>query len=101
MDAVFWMYCRWTRQGQPPRSLRANKVRPYVESWAADLDDVIFEDWPHSDEAFVDYLWWYLPRTHTRVMHVPPDAPIELAVVSEMYPLVRDQNFAIAVRLSN
>ena len=101
MDAVFWMYCRWTRQGQPPRSLWADKVRPYVESWAAALDDVVFEDRPHSDEAFADYLRWYLPRTRTRVVHIPPEPPIEPAAVSETYPLVRDQNFAIAVRLSN
>jgi len=92
---------RWTRQGQPPRSLWADKVRPYIESWAEALDDVIFEDRPHSDEAFADYLRWYLPRTRTRVVHVPPGAPIESAAVSETYPLVRDQNFAIAVRLLN
>ena len=95
------MYCRWTRQGQPPRSLWADKVHPYVESWAAALGDVVFEDRPHSDEAFTDYLRWYLPRTRTRVVHIRPEAPIEPAVVSETYPLVRDQNFAIAVRLSN
>jgi hypothetical protein len=65
------------------------------------LDDVVFEDRPHSDKAFADYLRWYLPRTRTRVVHVPPEAPIEPVAVSEMYPLVRDQNFAIAVHLSN
>jgi len=101
MDALFWMYCRWTRQEQPPRSLWADKVRPYVESWAADLDDVVFEDRPHSDEAFADYLWWYLPRTRTHVVHVLLETPNEPAAVSETYPLARDQNFAIAVRLSN
>ena len=95
------MHCRWTRQGQPPGSLWADKVRPFVDSWAAALDDVIFEDRPHSDEAFADYLRWYLPRTCTRVVHVPPEARIEAAAVSETYPLVRDQNFVIAVRFSN
>ena len=95
------MYYRWTRQGQPPGSRWADKVRPYVDSWAAALDDVVFEDRPHSDEAFADYLRWYLPRTRTRVVHVPPDARIEAARVSETYPVVRDQNFAIAVRLSD
>ena len=78
-----------------------DKVRPYVESRAAALDDIVFEDRPHSDEAFTDYLRWYLPKTRTRVVHVPPKALIEPAAVSETYPLVRDQNFAIAVRLSN
>ena len=95
------MHCRWTRQGQPPGSLWADKVRPYVDSWAAALDDVVFKDRPHIDEAFADYLRWYLPRTRTRVVHVPPEARIEAAAVFEMYPLVRDQNFAIAVRFSN
>ena len=95
------MYCRWTRQGQPPRLLWADKVHPYIESWATALDDIIFEDRPHSDKAFADYLRWYIPRTRTRVVHVPPKALIEPAAVSETYPLVRDQNFAIAVRLSN
>ena len=65
------------------------------------LDDVIFEDRPHNDEAFADYLQWYLPRARTRVVHVPPEARIEAAAVSETYPLVRDQNFVIAVRFSN
>jgi len=76
--------------------LWADKVRPYVESWAAALDDVIFEDRPHSDDVFADYLRWYLPRTRTHVVQVPPEAPIEPAVVSKTYPLVRDQNFVIA-----
>ena len=79
----------------------ADKVRPYVESWAANLDDIVFEDRPHSDEAFADYLRWYMPRTRTRVRHVPPEARIMAASVSETYPIVRDQNFAIAVCLSN
>ncbi|XP_039803517.1 uncharacterized protein LOC120667522 [Panicum virgatum] len=87
---------RWTRQGQPPGSRWADKVRPYVDSWAVAFDDVVFEDPPHSDEAFADYLRWYLPRTRTRVVHVPPEGPIEAARVSETYPVVRDQNFAIA-----
>jgi len=92
---------RWTRQGQPPGSRWADKVRPYVDSWAAALDNVVFEDRPHSDEAFADYLRRYLPRTRTRVVHIPPDARIEAAAVSETYPVVRDQNFAIAVRFSD
>ena len=95
------MHCRWTRQGQPPGSLWADKVRPYVASWAAALDDVVFEDRLHNDEAFADYLRWYLLRTRTRVMYVPPEAPIEAAAVTETYPVVRDQNFAIAVCFSN
>jgi len=82
------MYCRWTRQGQPLRSLWTDKVRPYVESWAEALDDIVFEDQPYSDEAFADYLWWYLPRTRTCVVHVLPEALIEPAAVSETYPLV-------------
>ncbi|KAG2633271.1 hypothetical protein PVAP13_2NG248606 [Panicum virgatum] len=87
---------RWTRQGQPPGSRWADKIRPYVDSWAAVLDDVVFEDRPHSDEAFTDYLRWYLPRTRTCVVHIPPEAPIKAARVSETYHVVRDQNFAIA-----
>ena len=79
----------------------ADKVRPYVDSWAAALDDVVFGDRPHNDEAFADYLRWYLPRMRTRVVHVPPDAWIEAARVSEKYPVVRGQNFAIAVRFSD
>ena len=62
---------------------------------------VSHQDRPHSDEAFADYLRWYLPRTRTRVVHVPPEAQIEAARVSETYPVVRDQNFAIAVRFSD
>ncbi|RLM69182.1 hypothetical protein C2845_PM17G10240 [Panicum miliaceum] len=88
---------RWTRQGQPPGSLWADKVRPFVESWAEALDDVVFEDRPHSDEAFAYYLRWYLPRTRTRVVHVPPQPRMVAAPVSETYPLVLDQNFAIVV----
>ena len=65
------------------------------------LDDVVFEDRPHNDEAFADYLRWYLPKTRTRVMHVPPDVRIEAARVSKTYPVVRDQNFTIAVRFSD
>ena len=81
--------------------LWADKILPYVESWAHTLDNVVFEDRPHSDEAFADYLRWYLPRTRTRVVHVPPEARIEAAAVSEMHPLVRDQNFAIALHFSD
>ncbi|RLN13664.1 hypothetical protein C2845_PM09G10190 [Panicum miliaceum] len=87
---------KWTRQGQPPGSLWADKVRPFVEFWAEALDDMVFEDRPHSDEVFADYLRWYLPRTRTRVVHVQPQPQMVAAVVSETYRLVRDQNFAIA-----
>ena len=87
----------WTRQGQPPGSRWADKVLPYVDSWAEAVDDVVFEDRPHSDEAFADYLEWYLPRTRTRVVHVPPEPRIGFAPVSETYPPARDQNFALAV----
>ena len=87
--------------GQPPSSLWADKVHPYVDSWAAALDDVVFEDRPHSDEAFADYLQWYLPRMRTCVVHVPPDVRIEAARVSKTYPVVRDQNFTIAVCFSD
>ena len=72
-----------------------------LDSWAAALDDVVFEDRPHNDEAFADYLWWYLPRMRTPVVHVPPEARIEAAAVSETYPVVRDQNFTIAVHFSD
>ncbi|RLN42381.1 transposon protein, putative, Mutator sub-class [Panicum miliaceum] len=80
----------WTRQGQPAGSLWADKVRPLVESRAEALGDVVFEDRPHSDKAFADYLRWYLPRTRTRVVHVPPQPRMVAAPVSETYPLVRD-----------
>ncbi|KAF8701353.1 hypothetical protein HU200_033683 [Digitaria exilis] len=68
--------------GQPPASL-----------WAA-KDDVVFEDRPHTNEAFAQYLHWYLSRTRVRVMHVPAEPPMT-AGVSETYPLARDQNFAV------
>ena len=58
---------------------------------------MVFADRLHSDKAFADYLRWYLLRTRTRVLHVPPEARIQAASVSEMYPIVRDQNFAIVV----
>lgn len=94
---LIYLHCRWTRQGQPPGALWADKIRPFMESWAQALDDVVFEDRPYSDEAFADYLRWYLPRTRTRVVYVPPQARMGPPPVSETYPIVRDQNFAIAV----
>ena len=90
-------YSRWTRQGQPPGSLWAAKLLPFVQSWDQALDDVVLENRPHTDEAFSRYLLWYLPRTRTRIVHVPPEAPMAMAQLSDTYPLVRDQNFAIAV----
>ncbi|KAF8664446.1 hypothetical protein HU200_054618 [Digitaria exilis] len=73
--------------GQPPASLWAAKVLPYIQSWAEAQDDVVFEDRPHSNEAFA--------QTRVRVMHVPAEPPMT-AGVSETYPLARDQNFAVA-----
>ncbi|KAF8762429.1 hypothetical protein HU200_009389 [Digitaria exilis] len=72
--------------GQPPGSLWAAKVLPFVQSWDQALDDLVFENRPHTDEAF--------SRTRTRMVHVPPEAPMAMASLSDTYPLVRDQNFA-------
>ncbi|CAN6234847.1 unnamed protein product [Urochloa humidicola] len=87
---------RWTRQGQSATTLWAPRVLPFAEQWAQALVDVVDEDRPHSNEAFAAYLAWYLPRTRSRVTAVPQDPSRAPAEVTDMYPVSRDQNFAIA-----
>ncbi|CAN6209195.1 unnamed protein product [Urochloa humidicola] len=87
---------RWTRQGQSAATLWAPRVLPFAEQWAQALVDVVDEDRPHSDEAFAAYLAWYLPRTRSQVTAVPQDPSKAPAEVTDMYPVSRDQNFAIA-----
>ncbi|CAO2150709.1 unnamed protein product [Urochloa humidicola] len=86
----------WTRQGQSAAMQWAPRVLPFAQQWAQALDDVVVEERPHSDEAFAAYLAWYLPRTRSRVLVVPQDTPRAPAQVTDMYPVSRDQNFAIA-----
>jgi len=81
--------------------LWAPRVLPFAQQWAQALDDVVVEERPHSDEAFAAYLAWYLPRTRSRVVVVPQDPHGAPARVTDTYPVSRDQNFAIAVCLSN
>lgn len=69
--------------------------------WDDAPHDVVDEARPHSDEAFVAYLRWYLPRTRTRVLHVPQEPVREPGKVSDTYPIVRDQNYGLAVWLPN
>ncbi|CAN6243884.1 unnamed protein product [Urochloa humidicola] len=90
---------RWTRQGQAPTTHWGQKVLPYVQQWGAALDDLVDEQRPHSNEAFTMYLQWYLPRTRTRVLHVPQEPQREPPKVSDTYPLARDQNFGIALEV--
>ncbi|CAN6195393.1 unnamed protein product [Urochloa humidicola] len=87
---------RWTRQGQSAATLWAPRVLPFAQLWAQALEDVVDEERPHSDEAFAAYLAWYLPRTRSRVLLVPQEPRRAPAQVTDMYPISRDQNFAIA-----
>ncbi|CAO2144172.1 unnamed protein product [Urochloa humidicola] len=78
---------RWSRRGHTAVTLWADKLVPYVESWAGALEDVVDEHRPHSDEAFIAYLQLYLPRTRTRAMHIPKEPSRLPAKVSTMYPV--------------
>ena len=93
-------YRRWTRQDQARGALWTEKVLPYVLAWDIAIEDLVDDHRPHSDEAFAAYLRWYLPRTRTRVMHIPDQPRTEPAQVTDTYPLSRDQNFGMAVWLS-
>ncbi|RLM58053.1 transposon protein, putative, mutator sub-class [Panicum miliaceum] len=95
-----WLLQFSTRQGQAPGALWAAKVLPYVQAWDSAVDDVVDDHRPHSEEAFTAYLQWFLPRTRTRVMHIPQHPRTEPAQVTDTYPLSRDQNFGMAVCLS-
>ncbi|CAO2148924.1 unnamed protein product [Urochloa humidicola] len=74
-------------RGHTAGTLWADKLVPYVESWAGALEDVVDEHRPHSDEAFIAYLQLYLPRTRTRAMHIPEEPSRLPAEVSTMYPV--------------
>jgi hypothetical protein len=82
-------------------ALWAVKVLPYVQAWESALYDLVDEHRPHSEEAFAAYLRWFLPRTWTRVMHIPQQPGIEPEQVTDTYPLSRDQNLGMAVCLNS
>jgi hypothetical protein len=92
---------RWSRRGHVAGTTWADKVQSYVDAWADAPTDVVQEQRPHSGEAYTRYLQWYLPRTRVRVMHVPAEPSTEAGVVSDTYPVRRDQNAGIAVSVSN
>jgi hypothetical protein len=60
---------------------------------------------PHDDTAWEAYIQWYTPRTHSRVMYIPPQplAPVPDAaralVSSAVYPVRRDQHYDAVVSL--
>ena len=74
-------------------------------SWAAASENVVTEDRPHDDTAWEAYIQWYTPRTQTRVMYVPPQAPApvpdaaRVIVPAVTYPVRWDQHYDSAVSL--
>jgi hypothetical protein len=75
-------------------------VVPYVQAWDSAIDDIVDDHRPHLEEAFTAHLQWFLPRTHTRIMHIPQQPRTEPVQVTDTYTLFRDQNFGMVVCLS-
>ncbi|KAM0876719.1 hypothetical protein ACQ4PT_035983 [Festuca glaucescens] len=66
---------KWSRKGIGASTQWAEKLQSYVDDWADAPVHVVTEDRPHDDAAWTAYLTWYVPRTRTRVMYVPPLPP--------------------------
>jgi hypothetical protein len=95
---------RWSRRGVASSFSWVERVQPYVDDWAAALQNLIEEVWPHDDTAWEAYIQWYTPRTRSRVMYVPPQpaAPVLDAarvLASTVYSVRRDQHYDTSVSL--
>ncbi|XP_062179670.1 uncharacterized protein LOC133884326 [Phragmites australis] len=88
---------RYTRKGQPAGHLWADRLAPYVATWAQALQDVVDEARPHTEGNFREYLRWYVPRTRTRVTYTPDDVRGHIASTTETYPVHWDEDAALAV----
>ncbi|KAM0876720.1 hypothetical protein ACQ4PT_035983 [Festuca glaucescens] len=76
MPQISWARSgRWSRKGIGASTQWAEKLQSYVDDWADAPVHVVTEDRPHDDAAWTAYLTWYVPRTRTRVMYVPPLPP--------------------------
>lgn len=58
---------------------------------------MVAEERLHCEEAFTEYLRWYLPRTRTRVTHTPQELPRRTPSIRDTYPVHMDQASAISV----
>ena len=52
---------------------------------------------PFDEQSFVEYLWWYVPRTCTWVTFTPESVRPHIASTTEAYPVHWDEDAALAV----
>ena len=81
----------------PAGNLWAERLAPYVATWAQALQDVVEEARPHTERNFNEYLRWYVPRTRTRVTYTPEGVRPHIASTTEAYPVHWDEDAALAV----
>jgi hypothetical protein len=79
-------------------------VQPYVDGLATTLQNVVMEDRPHDVTTWEAYIQWYIPRTRSRVMYVPPQLVVPVpdaarVLATTAYPVRRDQHYDMAVTL--
>jgi hypothetical protein len=65
-------------------------MQSYVDAWATVVtpENVITKDRPQEDRGWEAYIQWYTPRTHTRVMYIPPQPPVSFPDVVRILPTV-------------
>ncbi|WVZ78311.1 hypothetical protein U9M48_026047 [Paspalum notatum var. saurae] len=86
---------KWSRKGVGASTVWAEKMRSYVDAWAAAPEHVVTEARPHDNAAWAAYLLWYVQRTQTRVPDQPPPPipDVHRTLPSATYPVRRDQNY--------
>ena len=72
-------------------------MEPWVAQWANALEDCVQEDAPYDPSAYDEYLRWYAPQTHTRLVHVVDPPPARVPTPTDAYPVHFARNVHLAV----
>lgn len=91
--------CRMSRKGHTLGTNWWSRMQPWVQQWAAALQDTVHEPRPFTSQSFGQYLEWYIPRTRTWVTYTPRERQRHTPSLVDVYPTHRDRNSALAVRL--
>jgi hypothetical protein len=93
------MFLQVDVEGAHSTSAFASRVQRWVEEWDTAVKHVMDEERPHSEEAYAEYLSWFMCQTRIRVTYTPVEFPRHVPDVRDTYPTHRDQAHSLEVRI--
>ena len=84
------MFLQIDTEGAHSTSAFASRVQRWVEEWDTTVEHIVDEERPHLEEAYAEYLSWFVHRTWIQVTYTQAEFPRHVPDVCDTYPTHRD-----------